>query len=128
MLKGHGALKAILGKSVVSSKRRRSPEEEASKPDIGSLPPIISQEISLGACSDSEPLGSDGEAKEHRPRCPVCGRCLLSNADPEYHVGKLPQLDLLDDAMHCTLLRLENPSACCAPVLRLQATCLSGAP
>ena len=99
MLRGHGTLKSILGRSVIPSKRRRPASE--SEDDVPATPANRSRSATpdqsrhlrrSGSSSAAQPAEPDAPCKVVELPCPVCGESLAKNSSPESHVGALQLL------------------------------------
>ena len=95
MLRGHGTLKSILGRSVIPSKRKRSSEldddvepktatQSTKSPVIPlSSPTAVSEPLKAASASSSWTVAEGDEST----RCPICGRRFNPTELPEQHVG-----------------------------------------
>jgi hypothetical protein len=100
MLRGHGTLKSILGKSAVPAKRRRpSPEDSDDDSRIRKQQGRDVKQASKAFELRSPPLSCASSPVAHAAKgahklqverpCPVCFNSLKDHPDPDGHVGKL---------------------------------------
>jgi hypothetical protein len=99
MLRGHGTLKTILGRSVIPAKRRRSSEEEADddQPRLPAPTKPVKDPKAGRSSVNSENADVDDTAAlldDGKKRCPVCGRCFTEQEVPEAHIGVIEQMQI----------------------------------
>jgi hypothetical protein len=97
MLRGHGTLKYILGRSVIPAKRRRAGEDgddaadsvsHSTAPPAGSKQPEPPQGAPV---TPAKPLDRLQEAAAVKPGCcPICGKRFVADELPDVHVGAAP--------------------------------------
>jgi hypothetical protein len=81
MLKGHGTLKTLLGRSVVPSKRRRDDFNQ----DARAQPDTSNRHLSGDQHENNNPVDVAGDCS--KIRCPICGDSLDDEEDPNGHAG-----------------------------------------